>query len=200
MTDKFYFDFKDVIAFVKTLPPTKRSVLRVSTKVFDPLGLLSPFTVGTKILFQTLCKDKVNWDDVLEGTLRQRWNCLVKEFESLTQIRIPRCYHMTEQVLLSQQVHGFSDASEKAYAAVVYLRSMYRNGMVSVRLLASKTRVAPVKTQTIPRLELLGATILARLVYTVLQNFCVKPDVYCWTDSLTVLCWVKNNRHWKQYV
>ena len=85
LTDTFYFDFKGVIAFVKILPPTKRSVLRVSTNVFDPLGLLSPFTVGTKILFQTLCKSKINWDDVLDGTLQHKWNYLVKEFESLTQ-------------------------------------------------------------------------------------------------------------------
>ena len=139
LRDEFYFDFKDVVAFVKTLPPTKRSVLRVSTKVFDPLGLLSPFTVGTKILFQTLCKNKVNWDDVLEGALRHRWNGLVQEFESLTQIRIPRCHHMTEQDPVSQQIHGFSDSSEKAYAPMVCVRSTYSNGLVSVCMIASKT-------------------------------------------------------------
>ena len=88
---------------------------------------------------------------------------------------------MTEQDPVLQQIHGFSDSSEKAYAAMVYVRSMYSNGLVSVRMIASKTRVTPVKTQTIPRLELLGATILSRLMYTILQNFRVKPDVYCWT-------------------
>ena len=136
LTDMFYFDFRDVIAFFKTLPPTKRTVLRVLTKVFDPLGLLSPFTVGTKILFQTLCKRKINWDDVLDGTLRHKWNYLVKEFESLTQITIPRCYYVTELDPEPQQINGFSDASEKAYAAVIHLRSTYSNGSMSVHIIA----------------------------------------------------------------
>ena len=64
---------------------------------------------------------------------------------------------MTESDPESQQIHGFSDASEKAYAAVIYLRSTYGNGSVSVCIITSKTRVAPIKPHTIPRLELLGA-------------------------------------------
>ena len=63
----------------------------------------------------------------------------MKEFESLTQVTIPRCYYVTELDPESQQIHGFSDASEKAYAAVIYLRSTYGNGSVSVRIIASKT-------------------------------------------------------------
>ena len=65
--DYFCFEFKELIKFVESLPPTKRSLLRVSAKIFDPLGFLSPFTVSTKILFQSLCLDKVKWDDRLEG-------------------------------------------------------------------------------------------------------------------------------------
>ena len=107
---------------------------------------------------------------------------------------------MTEQDPLSQQIHGFSDASEKAYAAVIYLRSMYGNGRGIVCIITSKYQVAIVKTQTIPRLELLGATILSYLMHTVLQNLFTKLDVYYCTDSLTVLCWITNNCQWKQYV
>ena len=71
---------------------------------------------------------------------------------------------MTESDPESQQIHGFSDASEKAYAAVIYLRSTYGNESMSVHIIASITRVAPVKTQTIPRFEILVATILSRLI------------------------------------
>ena len=118
----------------------------------------------------------------------------------IAQISMPRYYHVTELSPVSVELHGFSDASEKAYAAVVYLRSVYSDGTVSTCIIASKTRVTPIKRQTIPRLELLGATILSRLVNTILKSLPMKPQVYCWTDSLKVLCWIKNHRHWKQYV
>ena len=80
---------------------------------------------------------------------------------------------------------------ERAYTAAVYLKSVYSDGEVLIRLVASKTRVAPLKRQTIPRLELLGATILARLVNNILSNFKFRVEVYYWTDSYTILCWVK---------
>ena len=67
-------------------------------------------------------------------------------------------------------IHGFSDVSEHAYAAVVYLSSTYLDGHVEVNLLCTKMRVMPTKKQTIPRLELLGALILARLVHSVLRT------------------------------
>lgn len=174
--------------------------MRVSAKLFDPLGLISPFIIGTKILFQILCKNKVGWDEELEGNLAKRWNQLTKELEVLSTIKIPRCYYLVDKVLVEQQVHGFCDASEKAYAAAVYLRSVYSSGDVSVRLISSKTRVTPMKGQTIPRLELLGATILARLVHVVLNCLISNSEIYCWTDSYTVLCWIKNDRPWRQYV
>ena len=82
----------------------------------------------------------------------------------------------------------------------MYLHTEYEDGQVRMCLVSSKTRVAPLKTQTIPRLELLGATILARLV----SHVCKTPNLdhthYCWTDSLTVLCWLKNNKQWKHDV
>ena len=133
---------------MKTLPPTKRSLLRASAKIFDPLGLLSPFVIGAKILFQTLCKQKQEWDVNLEGDLLQQWKSLTEEFELLSEIHIPRCYFLPNQTIISQQLHGFSDASMRAYAAVVYLRTEYQPGNVCTHLVAAKTRVAPLKEQT----------------------------------------------------
>ena len=198
--DMFQFDFRDLVTFAKSLPSTKRSILRASAKIFDPLGILSPFVIGTKILFQTLCKCRVDWDAHLEGDMLHQWNNLIQEFEILSEISIPRCYFLPDQTIVSQQLHGFSDASGRAYAAVVYLRTEYQDGHVSIRLIASKTRVAPLKEQTIPRLELLGATILSRLISAVKKEPSLDCNTYCWTDSLTVLCWVKNSKQWKQYV
>ena len=199
--DKFSFEFGDVVSYMQSLCPTKRSVLRLSAKIFDPLGILSPFVISIKILFQTLCKSKLEWDDELDGSLFKKRVQLEKDFATLSQIRVPRCYYIHKQAPRHQELHGFSDASERAYAATVYLKSVYSDGEVLIQLVeSSKTRVAPLKGQTIPRLELLGATILARLVNKILSNFKFRVEVYYWTDSYTVLCWVKNEKQWKQYV
>jgi hypothetical protein len=117
---------------------------------------------------------------------------------------VPRYYFSRFNVSITcQQIHGFSDASGKAYAAVVYLRTEYEDHHVETNVIASKTRVAPIRKQSIPRLELLGATILARLVSTIskiLWSRLVYPKIFMWTDSFTVLCWIQNDKPWKQYI
>ena len=127
---------------------------------------------------------------------------ILTELETLDNVRIPRCYFKSTSEPTTIELHGFSDASQIAYAAVVYLRSVYEDGYVEVKLVASKTRVAPLKKQTIPRLELLGANILARLMDTVRNCLFVNQEIemYNWTDSMTVLCWITNDKVWKQYV
>ena len=110
---------------------------------------------------------------------------------------------MKEKKPICPQLHRFSDASEQAIAAVAYLRTVYEAGDLDVRLIASKTKVAPLKKQSIPRLELMGAYILSKLVDTVCNAFKLLPfeiDVYYWVDSFTTLCWIKNHRPWRQYV
>ena len=144
-TDEIYFDLKEVIAVATSLPPTKRSVLKISVKLFDPLGVVSPFIIGIKIMFQLLCKDKVDSDQELESHVLKRWKQLSKKFEALSKIKIPRCYYLVGQTPVLQQIHGFCGASERAYAATIYLRSVYDNGDVRVCLTSAKTSVAPQK-------------------------------------------------------
>jgi len=184
---------------VSTLPPTKKSLLKVSAKVFDPLGLLNPFTIRAKILLQKLCSLKKDWDGTLEGDALRQWKYLTSDLEELGHVKVPRCYFNPTMEILRHELHGFSDASQKAYAAAVYLRTVYCNGsIVTSQLIAAKTRVAPIKKQTIPRLELLGAAILARLLSSVqssLQSTLTISHSYYWVDSFTTLCWIKNERH-----
>ena len=80
---------------------------------------------------------------------------------------IPRCYFLKGKKVHNVQIHGFSYASESAYAGVVYLRVEYETGEVQVRFVTSKAKVSPIKKQTIPRLELMGSVILSSLVDTV---------------------------------
>ena len=170
-------------------------MLRVSAKIFDPLGLLSPFSIYIKIIFQQLCLDRKGWDENFDGEYFRIWKNLDKELKTLNGIRVPRCCVTPGKPILYNELHGFSDASEKAYAAVVYLRTVYYDGeTVTTRIVAAKNRVIPLKKQTIPRLELLGATILARLLSSVkseLEPIIGLSNTYHRVDSFTTLCWIK---------
>ena len=202
-SDQLYFDLGEVIKYSCNLPPTKRSLLRLSTKIFDPLGFLSPFVIQLKLLFQQLCVDKINWDYPLEGLALSEWKKLLNELEAPSEIHIQRYYLNPNKKIVTSQLHGFCDASTRAYTAVIYLRCFYSDGVVDVNLVTSKTRVAPIKGQTVPRLELLGAVILARLMYSVydaLQFLLGDVRMFYWTDSYTTLCWIRNQKPWKQYV
>ena len=198
VSDELFFDFSSLHTYAMSLPLSKRSVLKVTAKIFDPMGFLTPFTIGLKILFQELCVGKTNWDETLQGTLLGKWNSLLNEIRCFETVRIPRCYFTSNPVEI--QVHAFCDASEHAYAAVVFLRSCYEDGRIHVRLAASKSKVAPMTKQSIPRLELLGALSLARLVDKFkVSTGDIHKTIY-WTDSMTTLCWIKNQRVWKSYV
>ena len=198
--DTFLFHLEELVEYAKSLLVTKRSLLKWSSKIFDPLGFLSPFTIKLKILFQVMCLDKIDWDGELQGDARKQWNALISELEYLKTVRVPRCYYLSNQNRLITQIHGFSDASERAIGAVVYTRTVYENSRVDVKLMVSKTRVAPVKKQTIPRLELIGATLLAKLVRSVLSALEWNVEIFYRVDSMTTLHWIRNDRTWKQFV
>ena len=106
----------------------------------------------------------------------------MKDLVLLSELKIPRCCFRISSHPVSISLHGFSDASEHAYAAVLYLSSTYFDGQVEVNLLCSKTRVAPTKKQTIPHLELLGVLILARLVHSVVPCLPRLYSVHLWVD------------------
>ena len=199
--DEIFFNFAELYEFGRSLPVNKRSVLKLTAKIFDPLGFLSPFVIRLKMLFQVLCSEKIDWDQPLRGEMNKTWNLMFEELKPLGYVRIPRCYFNPGFSKTDVQLHGFSDASERAYGAVVYIRVVYSDSRIETRLVASKTRVSPIKKQSIPRLELLGAVILSRLTRTVLKALPNQVNrINYWVDSRTVLCWIKNDKHWKQYV
>jgi hypothetical protein len=153
-------------------------------------------------MFQILCCDKIDWDEELHGDPRERLNSFVSDLQHLSNVRIPICYFDVRSKPKNIQLHELSDASQQAFAAVVYLRSTYEDGRVAVKFVASKTKVAPTKKQSIPCLELLGALILARLVATIKESLSLPLDTetFYWVDSITTLYWIQNVKSWKQYV
>lgn len=131
---------------------TKQTVLKLTAQVYDPLGWISPVLFEMKLLFQKICQTKEDWDGELSLELKQRYEKWITELENVGSVRIARCYFsMDESLPSSLQLHGFSDASSYEYAAAMYLRIEQGNNVRSV-LITSKTRVAPLGGQTIPRL------------------------------------------------
>ncbi len=128
------------------------------------------------------------------------WHKWRSELPSLLNKPIPRFYHPNNVQIVSRKLHGFSDASEDAYAAVVYLRLVDSTGHVHISLVTSKTKVAPIKRLSIPRLELCGAWLLSTVVTRNVFGMSVN-DVGAWTDSTIVLSWLSRNpRRFKTYV
>jgi hypothetical protein len=197
--DEMFFQFERWKEEASSTSPTKRSLLMLTAKIFDPLGLLAPLTISLKILFQFLCTEKVDWDDLLTGDSLLRFQNVIREISRLHTVRVPRCYFNITSKTVEVELHGFSDASTQAYSAVVYIRSVDENDNIRVQLVACKTRVAPLKRQSIPRLELLGAVLLARLCDKIMRTVGELVTTY-WVDSMTTLCWIRNDKHWKQYV
>ena len=142
----------------------------------------------------------------MDSFIHEQWLKLVQDAKKVGVVEVRRHYHLdlSSGDLRSIQLHGFADASEKAYGVVVYLRLETTTGTVFTQLVSSKTRVAPINGETIPRLELLGALVLARLVNTVLTAFdgTLKVDaVFFWSDSQIVLWWIRGvNREFKQFI
>ena len=90
--DEFTFCFSDLTTQLSKVPASRRSLLKITASIFDPLGLLSPFVIRLKILFQTLCSQRIEWDCLLEGEHLKQWNSFTTEFDILNHVRIPRCY------------------------------------------------------------------------------------------------------------
>ena len=147
----------------------------------------------------------MGWDDIVEGDLLKRWLSLLRTLKESEPICVPRWYQKDMSIgeNVKWSLHGFSDASTRAYAAVVYLQCWSGEERKSV-FVASKSRVAPVNEQTVPRLELLGALLLARLiktVYSALESEILVTATLCYTDSQVALCWIRGeDKDWKLFI
>ena len=187
----------------KSVQATKRGILSSLASLFDPLGLVSPIAVSAKILFQELCLEKLGWDDPLPIDKANRWEAWLRDLKGARTIYVPRCaVSVKKGTLVSRQLHGFADASKKAYCAMVYLVEETAEG-IYIQLLSAKTRVVPLKQLTIPRLELMSARVLATLMTTVIEALGPQFHIDCvkyWLGSKTALYWIYNSGEWKQFV
>lgn len=179
---------------------TKRILLSEISKLYDPLGLLSPVTIKTKLLFQKIWISKIDWEDSLPDELAMEWETMRKDIPLLSKLSIPRWLQCKENNL---EIHGFCDASEKAYACVIYSRVQNQAGEYKTTLITAKTKVAPISNKiTVPRMELCATVLLAKLLEKVQITLGSKNlHVRCWSDSKVVLAWLQGDvNRWDKYV
>ncbi|XP_063979910.1 uncharacterized protein LOC135163933 [Diachasmimorpha longicaudata] len=196
-TDTFQYKSKEFDSAVFT----KRTTLSEIAQLFDPLGLIAPVVTRGKIIIQDLWKLKLNWDEPLPEDYQRQWKDFRLNLNTLNQISVPRWLRISSKTKRIQ-IHGFADASTAAMGAVVYLRTENFNEPTSTVLVCAKTRVAPIKRMTIPRLELNAAVLLTKLVVITKEMLDLREvETHLWTDSMVTLAWIKGHpSRWKDYV
>lgn len=184
----------DTLRYSVQLPPkqkvTKRSILSTISQIFDPLGLIGPVIVLAKLIMQQLWQLKIDWDDSVPTNIFLLWVKFQSNLSRINYINIDRrvIFHNNYK---SIQLHAFCDASESAYGCSVYIRTTDQCNNHNTMLLCAKSRVAPLKSISLPRLELCGALLLVQLVSKVLKSLNVKFDQqFYWSDSTIVLAWI----------
>ena len=150
-------------------PNTKRGILSATNSVFDPLGLAAPYVINAKLIIQELWRRQVKWDDELPNDILKKWRSWKEGLKTSRAITIPRWYGFHRDECQNVQLHVFCDASEIAYGAVAYFCTV-TCGHVNVSFAISKTRLAPIKALTIPRLELQAAVVATRLKSKILEE------------------------------
>ncbi|XP_033221099.1 uncharacterized protein LOC117175502 [Belonocnema kinseyi] len=185
---------------------TKRNILSIAHRIFDPLGFVCPVSLGSKILLQEAWAANLTWDEEVSESIKKKFANWIEELKNLDKVLVPRCMIGIIDTDADVSIHTFVDASKLAYAAVIFIR-IQRRLDIRVHFIQAKTRVAPAvksntnKSSSIPRLELLAATIGARLTNQVLKALDFKgAKTYYWNDSSTVVAWINRQDNYSIFV
>ena len=148
-----------------------------------------------------LCIDKSDWDDELDDIIKQKFLKFLNDLKIIKQISMSRfIYGAFKEQICNIELHCFCDSSLQAYSSVIYIR-VITNLDVKVNLICSKTKVSPMKEVTIPRLEHMSCALLTKLLQSVLKGLSLNTaSIYCWSNSMTALYWIKNIKEWKIWV
>ncbi|GFW93397.1 uncharacterized protein TNCV_2605141 [Trichonephila clavipes] len=184
-----YFMFKVSIPSIASY--IKRDVLSVIARLYDPLGLIGPVISKAKIFLQKLWLRKLNWEEFLPNAIAPEWLNFVSSLKAIEELNTDR-YILTDSYV-KLMLLGYADASESAYGAVVYMHSVKEDGTITTKLISRKSRVAPIKVISIPRLELSACLLLAQLVEKVRLSLQVHlAKVILHTDSTIAIAWINS--------
>ncbi|KAL0152844.1 hypothetical protein M9458_051849, partial [Cirrhinus mrigala] len=185
------FKFKIV---VKERSFTRRGILSVISAIYDPLGFLAPVVLSAKRILQDLCREGVGWDSAIPIKYVQRWTNWLEDLHGLEKFEMKRCLKPVEfGEITVAHLHHFLDASEEGYGVVSYLLLHNGRNMVHSAFLMGKARVAPVKSITIPRMELTAAALASRMDQLWKRDLKMKlQDSLFWTDSTAVLKYIQH--------
>eukprot|EP00057_Strongylocentrotus_purpuratus_P002646 XP_003724934.1 PREDICTED: uncharacterized protein LOC100891637 [Strongylocentrotus purpuratus] len=174
---------------------SKRKILSQIALVFDPLGFVAAFLIRAKIGMQSLWEKGYDWDEMLPEADQKWWIDFFKEMKELDEVKFERSLTPSTTVIDHSMPCIFADASQNAFGACVYLRWQLENGNYDVRFVMAKSRVAPLKNMTFPRLELQAAVMATRLLTTVIKELRLQVEqVVFMADSQIVLSWVQSQR------
>ena len=196
--DKFKFRVK-----LNEQPMTRRGIVSTLSSIFDPLGLISPIVFRGKLLLQTICRQStLGWDDTIAPDKQEEWTRWKTSLPELENISVPRCFKLKGTSIANAQLHVFTDGSESGYGACAYLRIVDTAGNINCSLVLGKSRLAPLKQTTIPRLELSGAVVACKMYEMIKEELDIELEsVTFWTDSMIVLGYIKNtSRRFKTFV
>ena len=179
-SDEFQVSFDSCLHF--TNPVTKRKLISGLNSLYDVLGWAISVIIIAKIIFEEVCLQKKQWDEKLPSEVKKKWLSWINCLKKMTEISIPRSVTTTRDSTFN--LHGFSDDSNLAVYASIYVVEYSEEQPVNHSLLVAKSRVAKM-TYTIPRLELVAAVILTELLHSIIHalhpyNF---ESVHCWADS-----------------
>ncbi|XP_076848178.1 uncharacterized protein LOC143493558 [Brachyhypopomus gauderio] len=176
-------------------PTTRRGILSIVNSVYDPQGLVAPCILPAKLILRELCQEKLSWDEEITERHSRRWLQWLSELQVLSDFRVDRCIKPKDfGPTLKAQIHNFSDASESGYGTASYILLTSKDGKKCCTLLMSKSRVAPLKKVTVPRMELTAAVIAVKVDKLLRREMetTVEESVF-WTDSMTVLRYIEND-------
>ncbi|KAK3699579.1 hypothetical protein QZH41_014290 [Actinostola sp. cb2023] len=184
-------------------PLTRRGILSTISSVYDPLGAVSPIILVGKQILQTLCRHNADWDDPVPEDILSRWEKWRAQLPLLENLKFPRCVKPPGfGIPVHTEIHSFSDASDSGIGQVSYLRSVNEKNEVHVSFIMAKSRVAPLRAISIPRLELTAAVVSVNVASMLKRELDVE-NTKClyYTDSEIVMGYINNDaRRFHVYV
>ncbi len=193
-----YLPKTDQIGYKMKVPDdtewTPRKILQVQARLYDPLGLSSPFIVKGRLIFRKAKEETKEWDLPVSKEVNEQWNTWVEELRNkLGSLTFHRCLRSMTGKVKRQTLHLFTDASNSAMAAVGYVRTEYENEDVTVRIGMSKTKLVPKDSNTMPRAELNAMLLCVPIKNTLTIALKMQEDqVFYYSDSEVALAWLKN--------